>query len=207
MLKLLVVVPIHDRKEFITECLDSLRAQTRLADFLYVTGNVAPYLNGCAQQSKFLLNHLPFYKRVNAAIKATDCDAFVILADDDLLAPAYLEKTERKMEQTGADIVYTSIQNFGEINNIAHCNEPVTSLCRKSIWAKVGGIADVPYFDWDFWWSCREAGALSVPLREPLFWYRRHPEQTVRHAQDLADGTHQRNSEIILARHPRRGVP
>jgi GT2 family glycosyltransferase len=38
--KLLVVVPIHDRTEFIGEALDSIAQQTRLPDEVVVTGNV-----------------------------------------------------------------------------------------------------------------------------------------------------------------------
>ena len=80
----------------------------------------------------------------------TNCDAFIILCDDDVLLPTCIEETVARMEESGADIVYTE---FGQ--------EQVTSLCRKDMWSRTCGFRSVGFFDWDFWWSCLEAGAES----------------------------------------------
>jgi hypothetical protein len=194
-MRVLVVIPTHDRIEFLDEALQSLVDQTRKPDQIVVTGNVGPspkfeglctYVNseGCLSG------------RINSAIESSDCEAFILLSDDDTLLPEYIEKTTNKMMETGADIVYT------EYNN-----EPVTSLCKKSIWSKAGGYCEIGFFDWDFWWSCREAGGVSVPIREHLFEYRRHPAQEETHGKQKADGTWAEWEEIILAKHPKRGNP
>jgi Glycosyl transferase family 2 len=125
---------------------------------------------------------------MNKAVKESDCDAFIMLNDDDKLHPEFIEKTELVMKQTGVDIVYTDCQNFGmethrwnagdwtsEIDN----QNPifVTSLCKKLAWEKAGGFGDndeIVYIDWHFWWRCFHTGATAEHLKEPLFLRRSH---------------------------------
>jgi len=202
-MKILAIVPTHDRLEFIPAALASLERQTRPADEVVVTGNVGPGI----------INDKPFSARVNDAIEHSDCDAFFILCDDDLLEPTFIEKTVALMEKTGADIVYTDRREFGSYDfhhatgimrliyatllrihailflrivrakrwtrrNIDRDTVPfVTSLCKKSAWRAAGGFEEAPFFDWHFWWKCFHAGATAVHLSEPLFLYRRSPGQ------------------------------
>jgi glycosyltransferase involved in cell wall biosynthesis len=194
-MKILVVVPTHDRTEFLDDALHSLAEQTLKPDQIIVTGNVGPspsYQDSCT----YVNSDECFSNRVNAAIESSDCDAFLLLCDDDTLLPEYIERTVALMEEKSADIVYT------EYNN-----EPVTSLIRKSIWRKVGGICEIGFWDWDFYWSCREAGALSLPIREHLFEYRKHQAQMDAHGRLKADGTWAQWEAAILAKHPNRGNP
>jgi hypothetical protein len=197
-LNILVIVPTKDRLEFLAGAVNSLERQTRRADETVIIGNV-----GAGPHFQYSEDTLA--GRLNSTISRSRCDAFIILSDDDLLDPTYIERTEQEMERTGADIIYTSIQHFGEFNHVTRNNEPVTALCRKTAWKSAGGYAEVPFFDWDFWWSCREAGARSVFLNEPLFLYRRTKEQLARHARDEANGMNKRCSELIESRHPKRG--
>lgn len=191
-MNVLVIVPTHDRKDFLDEAMQSVYAQT-MKPRTIVTGNVAPSQPG---DYTFVHSDEGLIVKLNTTIAANDCDAFILLSDDDTLLPEYVEKTSAMMETTGADIVYT------EFNN-----EPVTALIRKSIWEKVGGFAEMGFFDWDFYWSCREAGALSIPIREHLFVYRQHEAQMAKHGEWKSDGSWAKWEVAILEKHPKRGQP
>jgi hypothetical protein len=179
-MKVLVIVPTHDRTEFVAEAIASVMSQTRPADELVITGNIGPGI----------ITDTDLGDRMNQAIENSDCDAFVMLGDDDTLCHGFLERTVAHMEQTGVDIVYTDCNVFGDRNcygaalgewtkeNIDRNTVPlVTSLCTKSAWRRAGGYANVQLFDWDFWWRCFYSGATASWLRAPLWNYRRHPGQ------------------------------
>jgi hypothetical protein len=195
-LRVLVVIPTHDRTEFLEEALFSLKQQTRPANEVIVIGNVKPRTEGYAT---FIPAGGEVATRLNTAIKACNCDAFIMLGDDDKLEKDFIAKTAEVMERTGVDIVHTQYRHFGKENCVTGSAQhiPVTSLCRKSIWEKVGGYTPgVPYFDWDFWWSCRDAGAKSVHIPEPLWRYRIHDGQVAE-----SEETKKRNQDTIRSRH------
>jgi glycosyltransferase involved in cell wall biosynthesis len=168
-MRVLVVVPAQLGRPFLSEALESLSRQTRHADEIIVA-----------------IGQTPLHERLNDAIDASDCDAFIVLCDDDLLEPTYIEKTVARMVETGADVVYTDLRHFGTRDAVWIAPPPdptpdpdpnplpVTSLCRKGVWAEIGGYTLGPYFDWDFWWSAIDAGATLAKVAEPLFLYRNH---------------------------------
>lgn len=179
-LKVLVVIPTHDRLEFLGEAMASVEAQTRPADQLVITGNVGPGV----------ISNAGIEERLNRAIEDSDCDAFSVLCDDDTLAPEFLERTVHAMEREQVDIVYTDCTLFGDRTgdasalgqwtkeNIDRNTVPlITSLCTKSAWKRAGGYQPCPFFDWDFWWRCFYTGATAFWLREHLWNYRIHPGQ------------------------------
>src|SRR5208282_1518304 len=129
--------------------------------------------------------------------------AFVMLGDDDLLEPTYIEKTAARMEQSGADIVHTQYTHFGEESCVTGSANhiSVTSLCRKSAWAKTEGYAPVPYFDWDFWLSCLDAGAKAEFIAEPLWRYRIHKDQL---GKQESEEDKRINTATVMARHTRK---
>lgn len=173
-LRVLVVIPsLGERPDMMAEALESVYRQTQLpTEVITAIGKTS--LAG----------------RLNAAIASSDCDAFVLLCDDDKLAPNFIEKCAERMKETGADIVYTDCHIFGRRNcrgaalgewnekNINRDTVPlITSLCRKSAWGKAGGYVDTAFYDWDFWWRCFYSGATASWLKEPLWWYREHNGQ------------------------------
>jgi hypothetical protein len=193
-MRILVVIPTRgDRAQWLAEALASVEAQTRQADEVCVAGSVEE-------------RDISFSLRVNRAIELSTCDAFILLSDDDLLTRTYIERTASVMEQAKVDIVWTDVQEFGgrawgdATGYSRRVSAPVTALCRKSTWKDAGGLQDVPYFDWDFWWSCRDRGATDVGIHEPLFLYRVHPEQVARHANE----DHFKSVEFVRSRHTSR---
>ena len=187
-MKVLAIVPTHDRLEFLDAALNSLVAQTRPADEVIVIGNVmtpTSYPN-----ITYMASDASLATRLNATIDASDCDAYMILSDDDTVLPLFIEKTVGVMKSTGADIVWTEFDTI-----------PVTALFRKSIWKKTGGYCDIGFWDWDFKWSCGTANAYNVHLAEHLFQYNQHPAQVAQHALWRADGTWDAWTAAIYAKH------
>jgi len=111
---------------------------------------------------------------------------------DDLLSPVYLEVAVFLSEAFGYDVVYPSLQGFGDSTMrwivgdasfpaILDYNQVTTAaLYRKSAWAHVGGYRDwglgeqYVFEDWDFWIRLLGHGFLPRSIREPLLLYRVH---------------------------------
>jgi glycosyltransferase involved in cell wall biosynthesis len=199
-MKLLVIVPTHDRRAFLNDALDSLADQTLQPNKVVIIGNVGPEWERVRMpHADFVCSVDPLGSRLNFVLEHSDSDAFLILCDDDRLKPAYLEKTSEIMRQTGADVVYTDLQWFGDNTRVARAWKPwVTSLTRRSAWAKTSGFWNGPYFDLDFWESCKDAGCKFEVLHEPLFLYRSHQGQSGR---TITAKDHEEALARILARH------
>jgi hypothetical protein len=190
-LKVLVVIPTSgDRPEMLEEAIASVEAQT--APTSYVVKQ--RYIDGI---------EISFSDRLNSAIQDSDCDAFLILGDDDRLSPDYVEKTTAEMESRKVDIVYTNCWIFGDRSclggalgewtkqNLERNTVPLcTTLCRKSAWEKAGGYEDAAFYDWLFWWKCFHSGATAYWLRLPLFHWRDHSASGTR-TEDLKQSREQ----------------
>jgi hypothetical protein len=184
-MKVLVVIPTHDRTEFYSEAIASVMQQSHLSEEVItvevmVTGNVG----------QGTITDAPLHERLNNAIAKSDCDAFVMLGDYDTLHPEFIARTVAAMRKKQVDIVYTDCMMFGDVNcrghalgewtreNIDRNTVPlVTSLCSKAAWKRAGGYEAVPFLDWNFWWKCFYKGATAYWLQEPLWNYRRHAKQ------------------------------
>lgn len=190
-----VIIPSY-RTEFIDETILSIAKQTRRPKEVIIVYEPSDLCE----------------LKTNRGVAMSTSEAFIVLGDDDKLHPEFIEKTLRKMEDSNADIVYTGMEQFGE--NPGHHYPPgfklenfkdsfgiyFTSLTRKSLWEKVGGYDPKagPFFDWDFWWMCAEAGAKAEYLPEPLFQYRTHPGQD---STKLSKEMSKWSREYILDKH------
>jgi glycosyltransferase involved in cell wall biosynthesis len=187
--RVLVIIPTQGKRpEMLAEAVESIKAQTVPVEYAIVCG------------------HNSVADRLNGALEKSTCDAFVVLSDDDRLAPDFIEKTVEKLD--GVDIVYTDCMIFGRRECKAHAlgewtkqnidrnTVPlITSLCRKSAWEKAGKFQQTWFFDWDFWWRCFYTGATAFWLKEHLWFYRDHEEQGS-NSEDLAQ-----SRAFILERH------
>jgi glycosyltransferase involved in cell wall biosynthesis/GT2 family glycosyltransferase len=111
---------------------------------------------------------------------------------DDLIRPTYLEVAVFLAERYGYDLVYPSVQCFGESQitwrladaafpEIAVENQVSTvALFRKAAWETVGGFRDwgtgseYVFEDWDFWLRIVGHGFRVKTIGEPLMLYRVH---------------------------------
>lgn len=205
-MKILVVIPTHNRVEFLADALESLTKQTRPADEIIVTGNVGPPAELRAV-AKFWYSEVCMADRVNKAIRETECDAYIFLADDDLLDPTFIAKTEALMLATNADVVATTLRSFGIWTpaDWTPTAPMVTSLVKKEAWAKAGGYCDSLYFDWDFTWRLEDAGCTNWQfINEPLFLYRRHLAQE---SYRISTELHKKLCDELYARFPNRRKP
>ena len=112
---------------------------------------------------------------------------------DDMLAPTYFEKALFYLETYGYDVVYPSVQCFGEDSITWHAS-PTTfermitvenavstvAVFSKAAWQHAGGYKDWPIGeghvpeDWEFWARLMGLGYKFKNIREPLMLYRVH---------------------------------
>jgi glycosyltransferase involved in cell wall biosynthesis/SAM-dependent methyltransferase len=111
---------------------------------------------------------------------------------DDVLRPMYLEIAVFLAETYGFDLVYPSVECFGESTmrwmlsdatfaEITQWNQVSTvALFRKSAWEEAGGYRDwgkgddYVAEDWDFWIRLLGCGFRAKSISEPLMRYRVH---------------------------------
>jgi hypothetical protein len=152
-------------------------------------------------------------EKLNAAVNASEGEFVVILCDDDLLAPTFLSRclacrdagdliyTDRRIFQDGEDPASAPIARFhssrpaGEISHVRldpasflfGSALPMTCMIRRTLWDKLRGYdTSIPHADTEFWFRALLAGARTMYVAEPLFWYRQHPEQLSRTVASMA---------------------
>lgn len=148
-------------------------------------------------------------EKLNAAVNASAGAFVVILCDDDLLAPTFVARclacavgangdmiyTDRRIFPDGTDASTAPIARFhstrpaGEISYVVHDPRefafgsalPMTCMIRRTLWDQLGGYdTAIPHADTEFWFRAIRAGARTMYVAEPLFWYRLHAEQLSR---------------------------
>ncbi|WP_169725759.1 glycosyltransferase family A protein [Maridesulfovibrio bastinii] len=111
------------------------------------------------------------------------------LDSDDLLAPSFLSKTVKILNESNhLGYVSTLALFFGHSNLIwprpkfepvlfiSKNQQTCTTLFRKSMWEEVGGYEKEMvngYEDWELWIRATKMGWLGTQIEEPLFFYRR----------------------------------
>jgi glycosyltransferase involved in cell wall biosynthesis len=142
----------------------------------------------------------------NAGIAASTGRYVLPLDADDLLDPAFLERTVGALESNpGAAMAFTDVFTFGSVEELRPMGPfapdvlrqrnvaCATSLFRRSAWEQVGGYNPnmvLGYEDWDFWIGFAERGLQAVHIPEALFFYRLKPgsmvTQALRHHVQLS---------------------
>lgn len=176
-----VFIPTKFERDYILESFESIYKQTRKPDEVIV-------IKGKNQADQ--MNH---------AVRMSTSDAFIYLADDDLLNPDFIERHEQTMLETDADIVASHLQEFGQRDGIHHWGTKpfICCLIKKSVWEKVGGFPEWPdgqsCVDGDFMDIVVKSGFKIERLNAPLWKYRVHSGQTPITEQQTQE-LHRRNA-------------
>lgn len=154
-----LLVSLPDRHGLLKEALDSVSAQTRQPDDILV--GVDPYRLGEAEN-------------MNRLARATDCDFYAFLHDDDLWEPNHLE--ELLAFTAEADVVVASFDTPGRPANTIerhHCDysdllrtnwfpPSAVIVSAEAFWAVGGFRPTTPpsdWVDWSCWRRLHEHGA------------------------------------------------
>lgn len=191
-----IIIPSHTRAIYLRETVLSALGQT-YGNIEVLVMTDAPEA-GAEDALRDILPKIRFFNepdlrrsanlKWNALAQKAAGDFLILLCDDDLLDKTFVEKTLYAMKTHNADIVYTDMKQIGLQKTYASCRWnprlfpeyspiPITSLFKRSVYDKVGGYADIPCTDWDFWWTACEKGATARHVGQPLFFYRTHAGQ------------------------------
>lgn len=130
----------------------------------------------------------------NSAFAASSAPTVLMHGSDDLLEPAYFEKTQALLrDEPDVDIVFVDLQTFGATDEVLRFTprEPTDfaafqwlpsagATLRRELWLRAGGAYEGPELrhgnvDWDLWLSIAQSGPMRVRyLPETLYRYRRH---------------------------------
>lgn len=166
---------------FLPEAAASVQAQTvgpvtHLIDFDYKRKGNAPILNALAEQ--------------------VETEWLVMLADDDLLYPTFIERCLAASDAADVVYPYADMSSWPEASiQRMLINAPFDAqrifnenwipggcaLIRTEMWRRVGGVSTVPahrhIHDWLMWQDITSLGGRFVHIAEPLWFYRYHPNQ------------------------------
>jgi glycosyltransferase involved in cell wall biosynthesis len=223
--KVSVFVPCYNMGDYIDEAIQSIYAQTYKDYEIIIVddGSTDPYtlkqLNNISDQHPEIQI---FYKEnsglsgaKNYGIERSNGEYIVCLDADDKLAPKYLEKTVKLMDQKKSDNVAfatTWVQEFGLRDNIWRTSGfdiprllttnvvHAGSIFRKDVWKEVGGFKNVgaSYEDWEFWLNIVEKGYKWDIAEEVLFFYRIRKNSLLASAQS----SHIEIYQTLLQWHP-----
>jgi glycosyltransferase involved in cell wall biosynthesis/MoaA/NifB/PqqE/SkfB family radical SAM enzyme/predicted SAM-dependent methyltransferase len=221
-----VIIPCYNQAQYLSEAVESVVAQTYTNwECIIVndgspdnTSDVAKELIARYSGRQMRLLEKPnggLAAARNSGIRSSKGIYWLPLDADDRIAPSFMDKTVRYMEEhPEIGFVYSNIQHFGLEHNIFLYPDfesdtlvygdnivSVCSLVRKKVWEEVGGYNQdmrEGYEDWDFWIGCVEKGWQGYRIPDPLFLYRKK-EQSM-----LKDATKKRQKLIsrIILNHP-----
>jgi glycosyltransferase involved in cell wall biosynthesis len=208
--RITVIVSLYNYSRFITDCLDSVHAQTLTGLRLVVVDDasddasadlVARWLatNGDRFGGYRLLQHVSnqgLARTRNTALAHTTTPLAFILDADNLLYPRCLERLLSALEHCDAAFAFCYAETFGEdraVHNLYPWNPgrlargntiDAMVLLRRSVWELVGGYSTtMPVMGWedfDLWFKIARAKHWGVLVPEFLTRYRIHGSSMLR---------------------------
>ena len=193
-----IIIPCYNHGEYIDEAVSSCLNQTykNIEIIIVNDGSTDEFTNTLLssygrEKTKVITTKnqgLPTAR--NVGIQEANGKYILPLDADDKIAPTYIEKAVKILEQnSNIGIVYCLAEFFGTQKGLWELPECITSnilngncifcsaLFRKSDWEKVGGYKKEMIYGWEdyeFWLSLIEMGRKTYRIPEVLFFYRRH---------------------------------
>ena len=202
MKKVSIIIPCFNQGEWIKEAVESAVNQTyKNVEIVIIndgsTDNSEDVIHSLCKKYPDIVfinekeNHGVVYAR-NKAIQMTSAEYILPLDADDKIAPSYVEKAVKILEENpNIGIVYSRARIFGIKNkewklaefsreDILYKNCIFSSvLFRKRDFEKIGGYKEYMkdgWEDWDLWLSFIEAGFEVHRIDEVLFFYRKYKQ-------------------------------
>ena len=215
MAQISTVIPLFNYGGYVTEALESVRAQTVDALDLIVVDDcstddsLAVALAWAKEQARterfnrivVMRNHVNcgLARTRNAGFDAAETDFVVPLDADNRLLPEFCARTLATLRGSCAAFAYTKIQCFGDQDHLigtdafsqmrfAQSNYvDAMALVAKWAWVAVGGYTHIQHGweDYDFWCCCVERGIWGVHVPEVLAEYRFHSTSMLRMITDV----------------------
>ncbi len=210
-----VVVPLYNYADYVTEALESVRAQTlepldlivvddrSTDDSLKVVHNWAEQQAQTGRFNRIVImcnrTNSGLARTRNVAFDAAETEYVVPLDADNRLLPKFCARTLQALRCSHAAFAYSKIQCFGGHDHVIG-TEPFSpmqfaqanyvdamALVAKWAWATVGGYTHIEHGweDYDFWCSCVEHGIWGIHLPEILAEYRFHEASMLRTITDV----------------------
>ena len=224
-----IVIPCFNYGKFIEDALQSVEKQTfQNFEIIVVDGGSTDgsqeYLKQIQRPKiKVFLRegrHLVGDNR-NYGIKLARGKYICCLDADDMLEETYLEKAVFYLETYQYDVVYPSVQCFGELNEVWFApmttfermmqignSVPTVAIFSKEAWRISGGYKDWPIGkghvpeDWEFWTRMMGYGFRFKNLKEALMLYRVHKAGLTAHCETTQEEQRQiiyKENEKLLA--------
>jgi glycosyltransferase involved in cell wall biosynthesis len=195
-----VVIPCYNYGSYVVEAVDSVLNQTwKDLEIFVVDGGseqatVDILKNLDRPRTQVMLRegrHFVGDNR-NFGIERARGKYICCLDADDRLHPTYLEKAVFLAETGAYDLVFPSVQCFGESDALWLVDDisfercltengvSTVALFRREAWRAAGGYRDwgvrdhLVHEDWDLWVRIIGSGFRTKSLREPLMFYRVH---------------------------------
>jgi hypothetical protein len=227
--RITIIVPLYNYANYVTEALESVRAQT-LADVDVIviddrsTDNsldlAAAWIEKWAERfnrAMLIQNDRNWGPSLTRNVGFANAEsAYVLPLDaDNCLLPTCAARCLEAIERSNSAFVFPHIQEFGTRNEVIGCFDfdPVKfvsgnyidalALIRKSAWAAVGGYDQIPFGweDYDFWCKFVEGGLWGERVPEILAKYRAHDRSLSRRHTDVRHNK-ARLMEELERRHP-----
>ena len=197
-----VMVTLHNYRDLILSCLDSVKLQTLAPLDLIIVDDASSDDSASVVSDWLEKNHKRFESfqllqqprnlglanARNTGFRHARTEFVFVLDADNLIYPRCLHCLLMALQNCDASFAYCYLEKFGDISGLqntkpwnAHLLQHGNSidamvLLRKSIWEMVGGYAiDMPIMGWedfDLWFRIAKIGGWGVQVPEVLARYR-----------------------------------
>ena len=197
--KVSVVIPCYNQAQYLTECVQSVLAQTFedweaiVVDDASTDRDVSAIVQSFRDQRIRLIRHdrnRGLSAARNSGVRCSLAPIVVPLDADDKLAPTHLEIVSKNLADKSVDFVYFDIQCFGASTAIwysrpfdpkavvrEHLFIQAQAPFKRKVWERCGGWCEELVFeeDVDFWVSAARCGLVGKYIDQPLYHYRIRP--------------------------------
>lgn len=216
-----IIIPLYNQIEYVEEAIGSALAQTIPSEIIVINDGSTDG-SGILVSSKFpqvrLINQVNkgLASARNTGIMAATGDYVLPLDSDDMLLPNCVQRILEVAEETHADIIAPSLQEFG-ISHAPVLLKPSPTLedfkignhigyfsaVKRDVLVEVGGYNPKMtwgYEDYDLWFDLLKRKKTIVTIPEPLVMYRTKEKSMIttanEHRDELMDQIYKNHPEI-----------